>query len=293
MRQHDIGDDEIRVIGKPSGDDHKKVVLRNVIRVCLAVLVLAALALWIVRRVTLVSHEESQFVYEAEGVLSGPVSTPESTLAPVPAPSPSPSVLCDTLYGNGQTLVRLMPVNAVPELMIDRPDTLDEKILLAAQAADIRRDNGEIVGAYVLAGKPVAWGLSKKGYAAIIDGQLSVGVADNSPLFEKATETGGYFFRQYPLVDNGEPIMNNPKNKAVRKALCQSGEDAFLVISQDPLTLNEFSTALAAAGIENAISLVGGSSNGFVRSSDGGISHLGLTPRMAYKYENYIIWRSR
>lgn len=287
MRQHDIGDDEIRVIGKSSEGRRKKLLLRNILGVCIAVLVLAALALWIVKRATLASHNEGRSIYEPQTMLSEPAC------APIPIPTPSASVLCDTLYGNGQMLVRLMPVNAVPELMIDRPDTLDEKILLAAQAADIRRDNGEIVGAYVLAGKPVAWGLSKRGYAAIIDGKLSVGVADNSPLFEKATETGGYFFRQYPLVDNGQAVMNNPKNKAVRKALCQSGEDNFLVISQAPLTLSEFATALAAAGIENAISLVGGSSNGFVRSCEGGISHLGLIPRMAYKYENYIVWRCR
>lgn len=40
-------------------------------------------------------------------------------------------------------------------------------------------------------------------YCGVIDGKLTVGVADNSPLFEEATEKGGYFFRQYPLVDNG------------------------------------------------------------------------------------------
>lgn len=31
---------------------------------------------------------------------------------------------------------------------------------------------------------------------------------DNSPLFEAATEKGGYFFRQYPLVDNGVLVDN-------------------------------------------------------------------------------------
>lgn len=31
---------------------------------------------------------------------------------------------------------------------------------------------------------------------------MTVGVDDNSPLFEEATEKGGYFFRQFPLVDN-------------------------------------------------------------------------------------------
>lgn len=38
----------------------------------------------------------------------------------------------------------------------------DSSILSAAQAADIRADNGGIVEAFVLQGEPKAWGLSKK-----------------------------------------------------------------------------------------------------------------------------------
>ena len=53
----------------------------------------------------------------------------------------------------------------------------------------------------------MAWGLSKKGYVSIIEDKITVGVADNSPLFEEATEKGGYFFRQYPLVNNGVGYM--------------------------------------------------------------------------------------
>lgn len=81
-------------------------------------------------------------------------------------------------------------------------DRNDPGIIFTAQAADIRADNGGIVGAFVLKGEPKAWGLSKKGYCAIINDTVTVGVADNSPLFEEATEKGGYFFRQFPLVDN-------------------------------------------------------------------------------------------
>ena len=48
---------------------------------------------------------------------------------------------------------------------------------LTKQAADIRADNGKIVGAFVLKGDPLSWGLSKRGYCGIIDGKLTVGVA--------------------------------------------------------------------------------------------------------------------
>ena len=89
----------------------------------------------------------------------------------------------------------------------------DTTVIFAAQAADVRADNGGIVGAFVLKGEPKAWGLSKKGYCASINGQITIGMADNSPLFEQATEEGGYFFRQYPLVSNGEIVENELKGK--------------------------------------------------------------------------------
>ena len=50
----------------------------------------------------------------------------------------------------------------------------------------MRADNGGIVGAFVLKGEPKAWGLSKCGYCASIDGKVTIGVADNSPLFGHA-----------------------------------------------------------------------------------------------------------
>lgn len=65
--------------------------------------------------------------------------------------------------------------------------------MFTAQAADVRADNGDIVGAFVLKGEPKAWGLSKKGFCATISGNVTIGVANNTPLFEEATETEGYF----------------------------------------------------------------------------------------------------
>ena len=94
-------------------------------------------------------------------------------------------------------------------------------------ASGIRADNDKIVGAFVVKGKPYSWGLSKEGYCGIIDGRLTVGVADNSPLFEEATEKEGYFFRQYPLVDNGVLVENEPKGKSIRKALCDRSNKWF------------------------------------------------------------------
>ena len=183
-----------------------------------------------------------------------------------------------------------IPHNAIPELSIGTPDILDKSIVLVTQAADIRADNGKINGAFVLAGKPMAWGLSKKGYVGIIDGKITVGVADNSPLFEEATEKGGYFFRQYPLVDNGALVENEPKGKSVRKAICDRAGEIFVVMSQTPESFHDISQALVDMQVDNAVYLVGAESYGFFRDRFDHFTQICEKRRGGYKYENYIKW---
>ena len=173
------------------------------------------------------------------------------------------------------------------------PDINDTSIIFCTQAADIRKDNKKIVGAFVLKGEPLAWGLSKKGYCAIIENVITVGVANNSPLFEEATEKGGYFFRQYPLVDNGVLVENEPKNKSVRKAVCQRGNQTFVVESQTKESFHDFAQALVDLGVDNAIYLVGGEyAKGWYRNQDNEMIDFSKGRRDRYRNENYIVWKS-
>lgn len=185
-----------------------------------------------------------------------------------------------------------IPHNAIPELVLGVPSIHDKSIVLTTQAADIRADNGKIVGAFVLKGNPLSWGLSKKGYCGIIDGKLTVGVADNSPLFEEATEKGGYFFRQYPLVDNGVLVENTPKGKSIRKALCDRNGEMMVVMSQTPESFHDFAQALVDLKVDNAIYLVGSSSFGYFRDCYDQLEIIYNKFRYGYQYENFIVWRS-
>lgn len=187
-----------------------------------------------------------------------------------------------------------IPHNAEPVLQVGAPSEADTDIILTAQAADIRADNGKINGAFVLAGKPLAWGLSKKGYVAIIDSQISVGVSDNSPLFEEATALGGYFFRQYALVDNGALIENAPKGKSIRKAICERNSEILVIVSETPESFHDFTQTLIDFGVSNAVYLVGGDSFGFYRDTTGTARLLSEVDRtQVYKYENYITWKKK
>lgn len=191
-----------------------------------------------------------------------------------------------------------IPHNAEMTLHVGRMNRKDKSIIYAAQAADVRADNGKIVGAFVLKGEPRAWGLSKKGYCACINGEVTIGTAENSPLFEKATEDGGYFFRQYPLVCNGKLIENEPKGKSIRRAICDRIGEIFMVETGTTESFHDFSQALVDLGVDNAVYLVGSSAYGWTVDKDGKTHEFGEDNyyrgrRRMPKNTSYIVWRKK
>ncbi len=186
-----------------------------------------------------------------------------------------------------------IPHNAEMTLHVGRLDKRDTTIIYAAQAADIRRDNRKIVGAFVLRGEPLAWGLSKKGYCAVIDGKITVGVAANSPLFEEATERGGYFFRQYALVDNGRLVENEPKNKSIRRSLCDRGGEIMMIETLSAESFHDFAQALVDLGMTHAIYLVGSTSYGWAVDGEGVRHEFGVENSHLPRYTSYIVWRRK
>lgn len=187
-----------------------------------------------------------------------------------------------------------LPHQLTMSLHLGAIDRNDPGIIFTAQAADIRADNGGIVGAFVLKGEPKAWGLSKRGYCAIIDDTVTVGVADNSPLFEEATEKEGYFFRQFPLVDNGKLVENEQKGKSVRRALCDRNGEIFTVETLSQESFHDFSQALVDLGVDNAIYLVGGNAYGWATDADGQRHEFGdPNPKNSNKWRNinYLVMR--
>ena len=295
----DIHDDELRVIGQKrtphSSEDirHKK----------LWWWIAAALLICGIIAAVFLFSGKKEYMSESEAVVFEPMIEPddnpvaEEVLAQLGDYSDTTLTkaytehLRDTI--NDIPLDIYIPHNAVPELVLGVPDIHDKSIVLTTQAADIRADNGKIVGAFVLKGRPLSWGLSKKGYCGIIDGKLNVGVADNSPLFEEATEKEGYFFRQYPLVDNGVLVENEPKGKSIRKALCDRNGEIMVVMSQTPESFHDFAQALVDLKVDNAIYLVGSSSFGYFRDRYDHLAIIYNKFRYGYQYENFIVWKAQ
>lgn len=293
----DIRDDELRVIGAKSRPFYRR---RWVWVAAVALLVVVALSVaFVVTRHSRTEEQVEPAYFDPIPAAVEPVSEPKTPFAQKTADSGRSFVeLRDTVI-NDIPLRISIPHNASLSLHVGRLNKRDTTIVYAAQAADIRADNGKIVGAFVLQGRPLAWGLSKKGYCASIDGVVSVGVADNSPLFEEATEKGGYFFRQFPLVQDGVLVENSPKGKSIRRAICDRVGEIFMIESLTPESFHDFSQALVDLGVEQAVSLVGGSAYGWavdencIRHEFGDENYYTSRRLRMPRNTSYLVWRKR
>lgn len=287
MREENISDSEIRIVGSSQKPTQKPfpwgwVVVGVVLVVCLGVI------LWWQYSKTN-AEQESIGVFEQEQPV---VQTYPLTewFASVDSITAVGTVTTDITI-NDIPLRVYLPLNSVPHLEVGYGVTKKcQNSILFFQAADVRADNGKIVGAFVLQGKPLSWGLSKRGFCAVVDGNVTVGVADNSPLFEKATEEEGDFFRQYPLVDNGRLVENELKNKSIRRALCEINAHIVVVETQSVESMHDFSQALVDLGAQNAIYLVGSSAMGWSMDIHGNGTKMGLWDPRKIKNISFIVW---
>ena len=198
--------------------------------------------------------------------------------------------MTDTVI-DGRRLTILQPHNAVARLVIGDSILDADGPVPVAQAADVRRDNRQIVGAYVINGGMLSRGKAKSGFCAIIDNEITVGVAQTTPLLERATEENGFFFRQYPLVYEGEVIENKPKNLSQRKALALLNDEVVVVLSHERLSFLDFSQVLVDLGVKNAIYLTGSSVYLKAKLENGQIYEFGKRAANSYVNSNYIFWQ--
>lgn len=297
--EKEIRDDEIRIIGNDeavasqSGGQRRlwgRIVLGTALAVFIIGLIWAIRCDWKAEQANAESYFEELF-----GSVPDEASVPRRLGRTIDSLARGFTEIRDTVI-NDIPLRIYIPHHAEMTLHVGLLDKQDTSIVFAAQAADIRRDNGKIVGAFVLKGEPLAWGLSKKGYCAVIDGRITIGVADNSPLFEEATQKGGYFFRQYPLVDNGRLVENEPKNKSIRRAICDREGEIFMVESLSKESFHDFAQALVDLGVDQGVYLVGSTAYGWAIDEHGKRHEFGednyyTGRRRMPKYTSYVVWK--
>ena len=286
-RHTDISDDEIRVISSGNKElptkRHKKFYT-----------VLAAIIILVLCGIVAIVFFQPEDDNIETMIIEEPIRQSASIISAVDSLTAVPAYAekKDTVV-NGVGLTIITPRNAVPILEIGEQVLDDQTVVLAAQAADIRSDNGTIAGACVIGGELISKGCAKAGFCAIINGETTIGVAEATPMFEQALSDDGYFFRQYPLVIAGQIVENKPRGKAIRKALAEIGGDIAVVYSHRRLTFHNFSQALVDAGVRNAIYLVGSSSSGFYVDADGNRFSFGNDKRQNIDNINFIVWHQR
>ena len=168
----------------------------------------------------------------------------------------------------------------------------DSSVIGIMQAADIRSDNQNIVGDFVLKGKQLSRGIAKKGFCAIVGDNISIGVNEETNLLQKSIDASGYFFRQYPLVSQGEIVENTLKNKSIRKAIGIRSNKVVIVESRSNESFHDFSQALIDIGVTDAISLVGSAkSHAWYINEHGMKNESGEIPDPELKNVSYIVWQ--
>ncbi len=183
------------------------------------------------------------------------------------------------------------PHLATLSLQLGMPDKADSTILYTAMAADIRRDNKEIVGDFVIDGKRLSRGVAKKGYVAMENNRITIGMGESTPLLDQVIQNGGSFFRQYALVSNGELIENKPKGKSIRRALAILNDQVVMVDSRNRESFYDFSQALIDTGVTDAIYLVGGSAYGWYTDPEHTRQEFGEEQPDVPGTISYIVWR--
>lgn len=285
LKLHDIGDDEIRIISPlPDGSSRKRPVVRNSVLVAVSVVIVILIAAVLIVNVSREKNDDTAYF------TSDPIEPVTETVVPDVASRVVKGFIAerDTTV-NGAGLKILMPENCIATLEIGDDVVDDSTAILVAPAADVMGSDGRIVGTYVVKGVLVSKGESKSGFCSIVDGNISIGVADATPMLEHALESDGYFFRQYPLVVGGQIVENKPKGRAMRKALAEIDGKICVVLSEKRLTFHDFSQALIDAGARNAIYLVGSDAAGFYIAPDGTKVYFGSQEN--HLPGNYIVWR--
>ena len=293
---NDIKDDEIRIIGGGSETKHPRKWLRWTLVGVLSLAVIALVVCLIIFIPRLTRGDRfNKSIQDSVGIFKDTVleviPIQDSIISPTDTVQPAFVEVSDTIV-NDIPLRIYHIINGKPELRIGCKTLQDTSLLFVAQAADIRKDNGQIACAFVFKGELLSRGKAKQGFCAIIDDTISIGVAENSSLLEEATEKNGFFFRQYPLVKNGELVENNPKNKSFRRALCTLNGEIVVIECTSRESFHDFAQALVDTKVHTAIYLVGGVSYGWHTSKDGKREEFGDKTACGNSPNiNYIVWK--
>lgn len=282
-------DNEVYILGSEGGNSPKRKMSasRWAVLIVLCLLIIGGgLFLYLTPR----EETTTDYYFEPEGITEQSISVTTTDTLKSNVEKGYIEVVQESI--NDVPLTLYIPHGASMSLTVGMPDRNDPSLIFAAMAADIRRDNKQIVGDFVLSGQRLARGVAKKGFCAIEGNKITIGVGESTPLLQQVLESGGSFFRQYPLVNNGELVENRPKNKSIRRALAVRNDRVMMVESENKESFHDFSQALIDIGVTDAIYLVGGDAYGWYYKDENTRQDFGeLKPDLPENI-SYIVWKT-
>lgn len=283
--KHNKQDNEVYILGSEVQERKKKITAKGKWLIFSIGFVIILITIFIL---LLTKEQTPEYYFEPEQTTQESISIPTDSVGNSDKEGYI-EVLEETI--NDVPLLIYVPHKATMLLSLGMPDKSDSTIIFAAMAADIRKDNKQIVGDFVLSGKQLSRGVAKKGFCAIDNKTITIGTGDSTPLLEEVIGNNGSFFRQYPLVHNGELIENKPKNKSIRRALAIRNEQVIMVESENNESFHDFSQALIDIGVSNAIYLVGGDAYGWYYNKERIRQEFGVEKPDLPSNISYIIWQ--
>lgn len=168
------------------------------------------------------------------------------------------------------------------------PDTTDASLVLFMRSADYHPD-GSAIGSLVVDGesRTAKERRSRPAYVAIApSGKLLIGVSLSDKLYDNAISTGGSFFRQYLLLNDGElPHSFQLHGKVERAAIGRMPDDSlFYVVTRHEETMYDFADALREYGFVDAVYITGGNNYRFSRDVGGKVEMEAATRAKIEKY---------
>lgn len=159
------------------------------------------------------------------------------------------------------------------------PSAWDKNVFFYTRSIDVTPENKPIGSLVVKGNATVDSESPRKGYFAAVGKNAVIGVSsDESDILDFCQSNGGYFFRQFVLVSNGQlPPRFFLHGKVERRAIGRKpgNPNLFYIEAPNPETMWDFADALREYGFIDAIYITGGNVNTtYYRTAGGKGIHL-------------------
>ncbi len=197
------------------------------------------------------------------------------------------------------TLLRVFkPGAASVELLISKDyDTNDASVIFATQAANLKAEDGGIIGDFVYKGTTLAQGCADSttlGFCAIVNNKVILGKANPTNYLDSTISSKGFFYRHYCYVTGNGPEVFSNSAKSYRRAICIiSNKDVAVVESYGRMSMTDFAQALYDNDITLAVGLMGSKNLDEWYRTDSSRTVIYQNPYGPNPNRNYLIFRKK